>query len=151
MKKPLFITNLFFVVVALTTFSSCYTVNKTMREPFARVELEKDDFTLSDQVTAEAYSRTIFGIDFKRLRKRNTGEIQSSSFNINLANIPVVGNVITNKTANFALYELMNSNPGYDVVFYPQYETSVKRPVWIGFFCRKTTVKVTARLAKLNK
>lgn len=151
MKKSFNIISFSFVVIALATFSSCSTINKSMREPFARVEFEKEDFTLSDQVTAEAYSRTIFGIDWKRLRKRNTGEIEKASFNINLANIPVVGNVITNNTANYALYELMNSNQGYDVVFYPQYETSVKRPVWIGFFCRKTTVKVTARLAKLNK
>lgn len=151
MKKLKYNTAILFLFFVSLFFSSCSTINKTMREPFARVELEKEDFTLSDQVTAEAYSKTIFGIDWKRLRKRNTGEIERTSFNINLANIPVVGNVITNKTANYALYELMNNNPGYDVVFYPQYETSIKRPIWIGFFCRKTTVKVTARLAKLNK
>ena len=38
-----------------------------MREPDTRVELTKSDFTLSNQVSAEAKSIKIIGIDFKRL------------------------------------------------------------------------------------
>jgi hypothetical protein len=46
----------------------------------------------------------------------------------------------------------MNVNPGYDVVFYPQYETKVFKPVvGIGFIVTITSVKTTARLGKLNK
>jgi hypothetical protein len=46
----------------------------------------------------------------------------------------------------------MNSNPGYDVVFYPQYETKVFKPVLgIGFLTKISTVKTTARLGKLTK
>lgn len=44
----------------------------------------------------------------------------------------------------------MNANPGYDVVVYPQYETKIERPIGLGIF-KITTVKVTARLGKLNK
>ena len=63
-----------------------------------------------------------------------------------------IGTFIGNKTANYSLYELMNGNPGYDVVFYPQYETKVFKPVLgIGFITKITKVKTTARLGKLNK
>ena len=45
----------------------------------------------------------------------------------------------------------MSQNKGYDVVFYPQYETKVQKPaLGIGFITKITTVKTTARLGKLN-
>lgn len=121
-----------------------------MREPNILFDLKKSDLTLSDQVTAEAKSTRIFGIDFERLFLQKTGYTQGSSLNISLALIPVIGNFVSDKTANYALYELMANNPGYDVVIYPQYETKVERPLGIGIF-KITTVKVTARLGKLNK
>jgi hypothetical protein len=46
----------------------------------------------------------------------------------------------------------MSSNPGYDVVFYPQFETKVVKPfLGLGFLTKITTVKTTARLGKLNQ
>jgi hypothetical protein len=123
-----------------------------MREPYTRVELNKNDFTLSDQVTATASSTKIFGIDFERLFTKKTGIIEGggSAF-INFASIPVVGNIVADQTANYSLYELMINNPGYDVVFYPQYETKVEKPLGVGFIIKTTTVKTTARLGKLKK
>jgi hypothetical protein len=45
----------------------------------------------------------------------------------------------------------MSKNPGYDVVFYPQYEKHVRRPILgIGFIYKKTTVIAKARLGKLK-
>jgi len=121
-----------------------------MREPNVRVQLKKSDFTLSEQLSAEASSTKIFTIDFKRLFNNKTGTVEGSQ-TISLASIPVVGTVLGDKTANYALYELMNSNSGYDVIFYPQYETKISRPfLGIGFIYKKTTVKTTARLGKLN-
>lgn len=140
-------------VAAIAIFSSCTTYNHSMREPNARVELEKSDFTLSEQVSAEATSTKIIGIDWARLFTKKTGVVEGgASASISLASIPVVGNMVADKTANYALYELMSGNPGYDVVFYPQYETKVFKPILgIGFFTTITTVKTTARLGKLNK
>jgi hypothetical protein len=150
MKKKL--TKLLVLVAFIISFSSCTTVNKSMKEPNVRVELEKSDFTLSEQFTAEATSTRIIGIDFERLFLKKTGTVESSaSTTINFANLPVIGTVLFDKTSNFALYELMKNNPGYDVVFYPQYETTVVKPfLGIGFIVKKTTVKTTARLGKLN-
>jgi hypothetical protein len=58
---------------------------------------------------------------------------------------------VVDKTANYALYELMQKNPGWDVVFYPQFETKIEKPVLgIGFIYKTSTVTTTARLAKIK-
>jgi hypothetical protein len=123
-----------------------------MREPNVKLNLNKSDFTLSDQFEAEASSVKIIGIDWGRLFMKKTGEIGGNSEKISLASIPVLGTLLTDKTSNYALYNLMNNNPGYDVIFYPQYETKVVKPfLGIGFITKITKVKTTARLGKLNK
>ncbi|WP_372751748.1 hypothetical protein [Labilibaculum sp.] len=150
MKNKVFKMAMFVAIIA--TLSSCTTMNHSMREPNTRVNLNKSDFTLSDQVTAEAKSVKVLGIDWTRLFMKKTGSIKSDNFSsISFASIPVIGNLIYDKTANYSLYKLMNNNPGYDVVFYPQYETKVLRPVLgIGFLSKITTVKTKARLGKLT-
>ena len=124
-----------------------------MREPNVIVELSKTDFTLSNQVSAEAVTVKVLGIDWARLFTKRTGNIEGgNSALINFASIPVIGNVVSDKTANYALYELMKNNPNYDVVFYPQYETKVSKPaLGVGFITKITTIKTTARLGKLNE
>ena len=150
MKKKI-IKMVMFVAVS-AALSSCTTLNHSMRGPNTLVNLNKSDFSLSGQVTAEATSVKILGIDFARLFTKKTGVVEGGAAAISLASIPVIGNFVSDKTANYSLYELMNENPGYDVVFYPQYETKVFKPVLgIGFITKITKVKTTARLGKLNK
>ena len=141
------------VFIAVIFFSSCTTLNKTIREPNVSVALNKNDFSLSKQVNAEAKCVKIIGIDFERLfTQKNTGNIGGGSASISLASLPVVGNLLGDKTSNYALYELMTTNPGYDVIFYPQYEVKVVKPIFgIGFLTKITTVKTTARLGKLKE
>ncbi len=143
-------SKLVIVVAAVAAMSSCTTLNNSIREPYSRVEFNKNDFTLSNQVSAEATSTKILGIDWARLFMKKMGTVQGSSMSISLANIPVVGSVLTDKTASYALYDLMTANAGYDIVFYPQYETKVVKPIGIGFIYKITTVKATARLAKFK-
>lgn len=151
MKNLLNVKTFFSVLLLVLTISSCTTVHKSMREPNVLVDLKKSDFTLSDQVTAEASSTKIIGIDFERIFMKTTGSIERSSVGISLASLPVIGELMSDNTANYALYELMNENPGYDVIFYPQYEVKVVKPIiGIGFIMKTTTVKTTARLGKLN-
>jgi ABC-type molybdate transport system substrate-binding protein len=145
-----------FIALLATLISSCTTINKSMREPNNRVQFSKSDFTLSDQLTAEANTTRVFGIDFARIFTKKTGNIEAGgSFSslINLASLPVVGGFVSgDKTVNYSLYEMMNANPGYDVVFYPTYEIKVVKPIiGIGFILKTTHVKSTARLGKLNK
>lgn len=141
---------LLFTLLSSLFFTSCSSVNQSMREPNSRLELVKSDFSLSDQVSATASTTTILGIDFKRLFNKKTGVVDGGS--ISLTSIPVIGNIFSDKTTNYALYELMQKNPNYDVVLYPQYETKVLRPfLGIGLIFKKSTVKATARLAQLKK
>ncbi len=151
-------------VALIAAFSSCTTMNHSMKHPNTLVNLNKSDFTLSDQVTAEATSTKILGIDFERLFTKRMGTVEGGGIGagssrgsiysqaISLAVIPVIGTFIGNKTANYSLFNMMKENPGYDVVFYPQFETKVFKPVLgIGFITKITTVKTTARLGKMNK
>ncbi len=140
------------LVVVLATFASCTTLNHSMREPNTRVNFTKSDFTLSEQVSAEDKTVKILGIDFERLFKKETGVVDNGASSISLANMPVIGNVLYDKTSNYALYNLMFTNPGYDVIFYPQYETKISKPVLgLGFIVKITKVKTTARLGKLKE
>ncbi len=142
---------LILIIFLAGSLSSCTSLKKTMREPNVRVDLTMSDFRLSDQFTAEATSTKIVGIDFSRLYLKEEGEITGGPNQMSIS-IPVIGNVVSNRTANFALYKLMQENPGYDVVFYPQYETTVLKPLLgIGFLEKITTVKVTCRLGSLKE
>ena len=132
--------------------TSCSSLNHTMREPTSIVEFTKSDFSLSEQVSAEATTVKVFGVDWARLFSKKTGNVDDGSSLINSANIPVVGSLVTDKTKNYALYNLMNQNKGYDVVFYPQYEIKNLKPfLGLGFITKITTVKTTARLGKINE
>lgn len=138
-------------VLMIMLLASCTSINKSMREPNTRVELTKSDFSLSNQVSGEARCTKVLGIDFKRLFKRKSGEISTGSMHLSSVSIPVVGNYVQDKTANYSLYELMSANPGYDVIFYPQYDTKTVKPILgLGFLLKITAVKTTARLGKLN-
>ena len=140
------------LVAVLATFASCTTLNHSMREPNTRVNLTKSDFTLSEQVSAEDKTVKILGIDFERLFKKETGVVDNGASSISMANMPVIGTVLYDKTSNYALYNLMYTNPGYDVIFYPQYETKISKPVLgLGFIVKITKVKTTARLGKLKE
>jgi hypothetical protein len=136
-----------FALLLLTVFVTSCSTSRLMREPNVRVNLEKNDFTLSEQVTGEAKSLKVLGIDWKRLFKKTSGDVsRDGSASLSMAKIPVIGSFLADRTSNYALYEMMNSNPGYDVVIYPQYEVVKKNYIIFS----KTTAKVTARLGKLK-
>jgi hypothetical protein len=149
MKKVMFT---FAVLMAgMLFFTGCTSVNKSMREPNARVEFNKSDFEFSEQLTATATSTTIFNIDWQRIFNQETGTVESPSMvPFSLVEIPVIGTMVFDPTANYALWELMKANPGYDVVFYPQFLIKVEKPLGIGFIYKQTTVTTTARLAKIK-
>ncbi len=147
---------LFVAVVAMFFATSCTSTSKIMKQPTSYVELNKDDFEFSDQVTGEASATYILMIDFDRLFTRKSGEVISDNFTISAANIPVIGNYVgmldqAGQVKSYALYDMMEKNPGYDVVFYPQFEVVNESPIGIPFLICTTKVKATARLAKIKK
>ena len=149
MKKTLFNITLFLSL--FIAFQGCTNINKGMKEPASHVQFKKEDFTFSDQVSAEVSVTKVFGIDWSRIFKKETGEIlnaEKSMQKFKLSDIPVIGTFIPTGdcSVQYALYKLMDENKGYDVVFYPQFETKVV----IAPFTTIITTKVTARLGKLK-
>jgi len=132
--------------IAALFMTSCHTYRHSMKEPNAVVEYHAEDFALSDAVTGEAVVTRVLGIDWVHLF--GTKEIgESASIG---TTIPYIGMSIP-EGANYALYKLMQKNPGYDVVIYPQVESHRYAPVLGTDLYSKTTYKVTARLGKLKK
>ena len=132
--------------ITVLFMSSCHTYRHSMREPNAYVEYHADDFILSEQVSGEAAVVRIIGIDWEHL----FGTTKSASTPAFGTVIPVVG-VKLEDGANYALYNMMQKNPGYDVVIYPPVEAYRYAPVLGTDLYSKTTYKVTARLGKLKK
>lgn len=131
---------------AMLLMSSCHTYNHSMKSPNNYVEYHAEDFTLSDAVTGEATVVKVIGIDWKHLF--GTKEIgETSDFG---TVVPYIGMTVPTG-ANYALFNLMQKNPGYDVVIYPQVESHRYAPVLGSDIYSKTTYKVTARLGKLKK
>lgn len=150
MKKQL--TNflkLSLVVFGMIALASCSITNRSIKEANSHVRFVHQDFEYSDQVSGEAETVRVLGVDWKRLFKKGKhANAESQISSLDLANLPVIGNVMREKTYNLALYEALNANPGYDVIMYPQYEKHTKG---FPFIYTRTTVKATARLAKLKK
>lgn len=141
-------------LVFLLSFTSCTLNSRLMREPNVQVRMNAQDFEFSKQLKGEATQVRVLGIDWKRLfNKTETGTVvnDNAAGGISLASIPIIGDLIVDPTGNYALYDLMEKNPGYDVVFYPQFHTRTKRPfLGLGFIYSKTEVTVTARLARIQ-
>ncbi len=140
------------VSLILAFLSSCSSIDKAALQANSQVQFTKNDFELSERKSAEAQTTTVLGIDFKRIgRGKQRGKLSGKQVKpIGIVAIPVIGQMLKGKTPNYAIYNLMEENKGYDVIFYPQYKTIVKRPLGFGFLWKKTKVKVTARLGKLK-
>ena len=132
--------------IALMFMASCNTYTHSMKTPNAFVEYHAEDFDLSPAVTGEATVVRVLGIDWNRLFGKEEIGITPSVGTV----IPYIGLSIPSG-ANYALYNLMQKNPGYDVVIYPQVESYRHAPILGTDIYSKTTYKVTARLGKLKK
>ncbi len=160
--------NCFAFLILCGFFSSCSISNLAMKQPNNHIEFYKNDFHYSEQVTGEATSVKVLMIDWARLfswKNGDVGESSGSNASVNVglglpivddpivglvsAAIPVLGEFTRGKgqVNNFALFDMMKKNPGYDVVLYPQFET---KKFVIPFIYSKTKVKATARLGKIK-
>ena len=131
------------IAIFAISFSSCNYTMKTMKTPNNYVEFKKDDFTFSEQVVGRGAQTKVFGIDWSHLFVSKTGSIQALPFSF-----PIIGNLPIAGSEAYAIWDLMEKNgAGYDVVFYPQYETQIKG---VPFIFQKSTTTVKARLAKIK-
>lgn len=125
------------IILALLALSSCSSVNTSMREANVIIEFDKADFELSETVSGEASSTKVLGVDWERLFNKKEGLIDGST--------SIFGAQPSNACSRYALHQLMSTNPGYDVIFYPQYEISKKSYILFS----KTSVKTSAKLGKI--
>lgn len=142
------ITVIALCICSVLMLSSCNTWKHSIKSPSNYVELYSGDFEFSGPVTGEATITQVLCIDWEHLfGDSKTGEISTpSSFSL-----PIIGDVVLPSGVNYALYDLLQKNPGYDVIFYPQVETYKHAPILGSNLYSVTTYKVTARLGKLKK
>ena len=129
---------IFFVLI----FASCSSVRNSTTEGQYRFNFSKDDYTFTQQLVGEAETVRIFGIDFSRLFSSKSAKISRSS-----GTAPIVGGFILDRTDLYAAYNLLEKNPGYDIVMHPNFE---RKRVRFPLVFSVTTVKVKARLGKMN-
>lgn len=141
MKKLTFIL----AVCAFFVLTGCESYHHSMREPAALVELKAADFEISDAFVGIDTVTRVLAVDWEHLFGVET--LGASSNGIDL---PIIGQTV-NGDARYALYDLMQKHPGYDVIFYPQVEVHKKAPVLGTDIFSVTVYKVTARLGKLKK
>ena len=138
MKKSFFFALL--AVLALTV-TSCSATLQSMREPVVRFELNSSDYTLSEPVTGEATVTKVFNIDWSRLFNKKAGSVGTPIIGLTTAGIPSMD-------IQYAVFDLMEKNPGYDFVMYPQVVVVTNG---VPFLYENSTIKVTARLGKLKR
>ncbi len=134
---------LFPLVLVIVFLSGCATSTLTRKSPSNYIEFTKSDFEISQQVTGEATVEKILMVDWARLFDKKYGTLDAPSQAI----FTIVGNQAAFSPQLYALYNILQENPGYDIVLYPQYDT--KRSGFPPFYS-VTRVKVTARLGKLK-
>lgn len=134
-------------IVGLTT-TSCSISTQSFKTPNYQIEFYKTDFEYSNQVTANATTIRILGINWKKLFNRENGKRITDPIVSGLTPvIPVIGDTGSGNVSAYALYNLMVEHPGYDVVVQPNYKT--KRFI-IPLIYAKRSVEVTARLGKIK-
>lgn len=140
MKKTSFISIL--LCALLTVCSGCMSTRLNITNTVPLIQLEPEDLEITEQKEAKIISTKVFGIDWKRAFKSHSAEMRGS----------VYSNIMTlDKSEDYAVYDLLKNNEGYDMVLYPKFDKVVRKPVLgLGFLYKVTEVKVTARMAKLK-
>ena len=127
------------LVLVVVAFCSCSSY-KGMQSPSSKVDFTKENFEFSEQVSASATTIRLFGIDWRSIFNSKTGDFSNSI--ITPSTIPAM-----DKTANKAVYKILEQNPNYDVVFFPSIESKQKG---IPFIFTKKDATVKAKLAKIK-
>lgn len=129
---------------AVLLLTSCRTYQRTISDSNARVEFDSEDFTITPPYQGYAQVTKVFGIDWERLFTVRSGSVGA----VTGFSVPVIGSVMLgNPVDGYALYDLLKNHPGYDAVFYPQFERKTSSFLLIY---QRTKVQVRARLGKLD-
>lgn len=133
------------VAAAMFFTTSCSMKMHGMSDANAQLNLTSDDVSISEIKEASATEKLILAVDWKRLFKKEIGEVRRKGSGFSL---PIIsGSTSFTRSESYALYKLLQENPGYDAVLYPQFSGQAK-----GFFpfFLKTDVTVKAKLVKVK-
>ncbi len=153
------ITSCIALLIIAAAMTGCSTSHRTISQPDTYLQLKRSDFEISELKTASATTKQILCIDWSRIfnkTKANGNDMMANDIELwsFYYSYPVIGPIaydyLIDKTTDYAFYELMKSNPGYDVIMYPQVEREIKRPIGIGWIYREINVTVSGRLAKIK-
>jgi hypothetical protein len=132
---------LLFGLLALTG-AGCMTARYDITGTTPVVKLDIEDLEVTEPLEATAVTIKVFGVDWQRLFSSQSAEIRGSVYSSLIS---------MSRTENYAVYNLLKKNTGYDVVLYPQFSKVVRKPfLGMGMIYNVTEVKVTARMAKLK-
>lgn len=135
----------YLVLIAVSlAATSCSALYRTVREPNVRFELNADNMELSEPVTGTATVTRVFFIDWEHLFNRKSADINSSILG---GYVPDSVFGIFPSDGAYAVYDLLEKNPDYDFVVYPQFLTSTKDYI----FWSTTEITVIARMGRLKK
>lgn len=136
MKKTMFLAIIMIAMFA----TSCSSTYRAIKEPPVKFELYSSDYVLSEPVTGEASVNIFLGVDWKRL-------FSSKSATVSDGNVVTLIPITTSES--YAIYDLLEKNPGWDFVMYPQIVT--KSSGLYPLYSHKK-IQVTARLGRfVNK
>jgi len=120
-------------VFASSILSSCSVHTASISESLPQVSLDLDDLEISAPKQASGSVTVYFGIFVTGANKQST---PSSTY----------GAKTRTSSQAVACYNLIQSNPEYDFILYPKFETKTSG----GNFIRIETTTVTAKLGKLK-
>lgn len=124
--------------------SSCSISQQSLKEPQALIRYNKAEFDYSHQVEGHASVTKVLCIDWAHLLNKQQGKV------IPAFNSTVYGISPKTRLEQMALFEIMQLNPGYDFIVYPQYEVKTKAP-GLGLLYKKIDITAKARLAISNE
>lgn len=139
MKKISFIVAA--VLIALLS-GSCMSTHSSILSSTPQIQLKPENLDITTHKEASAVTMRILGVDWERLTSKRSASMRGTVYSSFTS---------FDRTDEYAIYNLLKQNEGYDMVLYPKFDKVVRKPVLgIGVICTITEVKVSARMAKLK-
>ena len=131
------------LLAAAVFATSCSSSYRSARHPSVLFELNSADYTLSEPVSATVHVTKVLGINFAEIFDAHSGDFSASVVGTDVAMIGFLSSL----DKSVAIHDLLEKNPGYDFVLYPQFTITGK----YYLIYSSADVTVTARLGKLVK
>ena len=130
------------LLAAALVATGCASSYRSARHPSVLFELNSSDYEISEPVTGTAHVTRIFGINFEELFNSHTGDFSASIVGTDVS----MAGLLSTLDKAIAIHDLLEKNPGYDFVLYPQFTITGKSYIVYS----TADITVTARLGRLK-